>query len=91
MSSRSIQRRKKGQAFPPSISYRGFFPNNASMSIPVEAQMVAMLASVSTSAIGLIATLLAGHLPMSRTIPPWGKGDPPKSVTGMLPRPLGKI
>ena len=31
-----------------------------------------------------------GHPPTSRIAPPWGKGDPPISVTGMLPRLLGK-
>ena len=25
-----------------------------------------------------------------RIAPPWGKGDPPMSVTGVLPRPLRK-
>ena len=76
-SGRSSQKRKKGQAFPPSISYGGFFPDNACTPIPVKALMLASLASVSTSAVGLIATLLTGHLPTSRTVPPWGKGDPP--------------
>ena len=46
--------------------------------------------SASTSVVGPIATPLTGHLPTSRIVPPWGKGDPPISVTGMLPRPLGK-
>ena len=52
--------------------------------------MPVMLTSVSTPAVGLIATPLAGHPPTSRTIPPWGKGDPPISVTGILPRLLRK-
>ena len=89
-SSRSSWKRKKGQVLPPSISYRGFFPDDASTSVPVEVQMPMMPASASTSAVGLIATPLAGHPPTSRTIPLWGKGDPPISVTGMLPRLLGK-
>ena len=75
-SGRSREKRKKGQAFPPSISYGGFFPNNASTSIPVEVQMPVMPASASTSVVRPIATPLMGHLPMSRTVPPWGKGDP---------------
>ena len=33
---------------------------------------------------------LVGHLLTSRITPPWGKGDPPILVTGMLPRLLGK-
>ena len=32
----SSQKQKKGQAFPPSISYRGFFPDKASTSILVD-------------------------------------------------------
>ena len=71
-SGRSSQKRKKGQAIPPSISYGGFFPNDASTSVPVKAQMLMMLASASTSMVGPIATLLVGHPPMLRIIPPWG-------------------
>ena len=89
-SGKSSQKRKNGQAFPPSINYGGFFPNDAGTSVLVEAQMPVMPASASTSVVGPIATLLAGHLPTLRTVPPWGKGDPPISVIGMLPRPLGK-
>ena len=89
-SGRSSQKRKKGKAFPPSISYGGFFPDDAGTSIPVEAQMPMMPASASTSAVGPIATPLMGHPPTLRIIPPWGKGDPPSSVTGMLPWPLRK-
>ena len=70
MSSRSSCKGKKGQAFPPSISYGGFFPNDAGMSVLVKVLMPAMPASVSTSVVGLIATLLMGYLPMSRTTPP---------------------
>ena len=29
-------------------------------------------------------------VPMMSTIPPWGKGDSPTSITGKLPHPLGK-
>ena len=90
MSSRSSQKRKKGQAFPPSISYGGFFPNEAGMSVPVNEQMPMMPASTSPLVVGPQATPLMGHLPTSRITPPWGKGDPPISVTGMLPRLLGK-
>ena len=85
-SGRSSQKRKKGQAYPPSISYVGFFPDNAGMAVLVEVQMSMMPASV----VGPIVTLLVGHPPTSRTIPPWGKGDSPILVTGVLPRPLGK-
>ena len=38
-SSRSSLKRKKGQAFPPAISYGGFFPNEASTSVPVNASI----------------------------------------------------
>ena len=48
-SSRSSQKRKKGQAFPPSISYGGFFPNETGMSVLV---------------VGPQATPLMGHPPM---------------------------
>ena len=34
--------------------------------------------------------VLIQNPPTSRITPPWGKGDPPISVTGVLPRPLGK-
>ena len=89
-SGRSSQKRKKGQAFSPAISYGGFFPDEAGMSVLVDKQMPMMLALASAPAVGPLATPLAGHPPTSRIAPLWGKGDPPISVTGMLPRPLGK-
>ena len=46
-----------------------------------------MPASASAPVVGPQATPLVGHLPTSRITPLWGKGDPPISVTGMLPRP----
>ena len=90
-SGRSSWKRKKGQAFPPAISYGGFFPDEASMSVPVDEQMPMMPASGSAPVVGRQATPLVGHPPMSRIAPPWGKGDLPILVTGMLPRPLRKI
>ena len=89
-SSRSSQKRKKGQAFPPSISYGGFFPDEAGTLVPVDEQMPMMPAPASSQAVGPQATPLMGHPPTLRIAPPWGKGDPPISVTGMLPRPLKK-
>ena len=89
-SSRSSQKRKKGQAFPPSISYGGFFPDEASMLVPVDEQILTMLVSASAPVVVPLATLLMGNLPTSRIAPPWGKGDPPILVTGILPWPLGK-
>ena len=83
------QKRKKGQAFLPAISYGGFFPSEASMLVLADEQMLMMLAS-SSQAVGLQTTLPQVNPPMSRITPPWGKGDPPISVTGMLPRLLGK-
>ena len=65
-SGRSNQKRKKGQAFPPSISYRGFFPDEASMSVPVNEQMLMMPASESAPVVGPLATLLTGHPPTLR-------------------------
>ena len=44
----------------------------------------------SAPAVGPQATPLVEHLPTLRITPPWGMGDPLISVTGMLPRPLGK-
>ena len=87
MSGRSSQKGKKGQAFPPSFNYGGFFPDEAGTSVPVDEQMPAMPAS-SSQAVGSQTTLLLGHPPTSRVTPTWGKGDPPILVTGMLPRPL---
>ena len=89
-SGRSSWKRKKGQAFLPAISYGGFFPDEASVLVPVDDQMPMMPASASIPVVGPQATPLAGQPPMLRIAPPWGKGDPPISVTGMLPRLLGK-
>ena len=88
-SDRSSQKQKKGQAFPPAISYRGFFPNKANTSVLADEQMPMMLASLSQG-VGSQTTLPLGNPPTLRITHPWGKGDPPISVTGMLPRPLGK-
>ena len=60
------------------------------MSVPVDEQMPMMPASGSAPVVGRQATPLVGHPPMSRIAPPWGKGDLPILVTGMLPRPLRK-
>ena len=83
------QKRKKGQAFPPAISYGGFFPSEASTSVLADKPMLMMPAS-SSQAVGSQITLPQVNPPTSRITPPWGKGDPPISVTGVLPRPLGK-
>ena len=82
-------KRKKGQAFPLAISYRGFFLSEASMSVLAVEPMPMMPAS-SSQAVGSQITLPLVNPPTLRIAPPWGKGDPPISVTGMLPRPLGK-
>ena len=88
-SGRLIQKRKKGQAFPTAISYGGFFPSEASMSVLADELMPMMLAS-SSQAVGSQTTLPQVNPPTSRIAPPWGKGDPPILVTGVLPRVLGK-
>ena len=75
--------------FPLAISYRGFFPSEASTSVLADDPMPMMLAS-SSQAVGSQTTLPPVHPPAFKIAPPWGKGDPPISVTGMLPRPLGK-
>ena len=49
-----------------------------------------MMPASSSQAVGPQTTLPQVNPPMSRIAPPWGKGDPPISVTGVLPRPLGK-
>ena len=82
-------KRKKGKAFPPAISYGGFFPSEASMLVLADEPMPMMPAS-SSQAVGSETSLPLVHPPTSRITPPWGKGDPPISVTGVLPRPLGK-
>ena len=88
-SGRSSWKRKKGQAFPPAISYGGFFPSEASTLVLADEPMPMMPAS-SSQAVGSQTTLPLVNPPTSRIAPPWGKGDPPISVTGVLPRPLGK-
>ena len=83
------QKRKKGQAFPLAISYGGFFLSKASMSVLADEPMLMMPAS-SSQAVGSQITLPLVNPPTLRNAPLWGKGDPPISVTGVLPRPLGK-
>ena len=75
--------------FLPAISYKGFFPSEASTSVLADEQMPMMLAS-SLQAVGSQTTLPQVNPPTLRIAPLWGKGDPPISVTGALPRPLGK-
>ena len=58
--------------------------------ITVRYMIYYMVMPAYSQAVGSQTTLLQDYLPTSRTIPQWGKGDPPISVTGMLPRPLGK-
>ena len=70
------------------MQYEGFFLDEAGMSVPADEMMLVMLAS--SPVVGLQTTLLQDYLPMSRIVSPWGKGDPPISVTGMLLRLLGK-
>ena len=88
-SGRSSWKRKKGQAFPLAISYGGFFPSEASTSVLADKLMPMMPAS-SSQAVGSQTTLPQVNPPTSRIAPPWGKGDPPILVTGVLPRPLRK-
>ena len=88
-SGQSSQKRKKGQVFPLAISYGGFFLSEASTSVLADEQMLMMPAS-SLQAVGWQTTLLLVNPPTLMIAPPWGKGDPPISVTGVLPRPLGK-
>ena len=51
--------------------------------------MLMMPASLS-QVVGSQTTLPLVNPPTLRIAPPWGKGDPPTSVTGVLPRLLGK-
>ena len=88
-SGRLSQKRKKGQAFLLAISYGGFFLSEASTLVLADEPMPMMPAS-SSQAVGSQTTLPQVNPPTSRITPPWGKGDPPNSVTGVLPRPLGK-
>ena len=88
-SGQSSWKRKQGQAFPPAISYGGFFPSEASMSVLADEQMPMMPASL-LQVVGSQTTLPLVNPLTSRIAPPWGKGDPPILVTGVLPRLLGK-
>ena len=88
-SDRSSWKRKKGQAFPLAISYGGFFLNEASTLVLADKPMPMMLAS-SSQAVGSQTTLPQVNPLTLRITPPWGKGDPPILVTGVLPRLLGK-
>ena len=67
-SGRSSQKRKKREAFPPSIQYGGFFPDEASTSVLVDEQMLVMPAS--TQAVGLSIAPLQEPPPTSRIAPP---------------------
>ena len=88
-SGQSSRKRKKGQAFSLAISYGGFFLSKAITLVLADEPMLMMPASLS-QAVGSQTTLPLVHPPTSRIAPPWGKGDPPILVTGVLPRPLGK-
>ena len=55
-SGRLSWKRKKGQAFPPAISYGGFFPSDTSMSVLADELMPMMLVSLS-QAVGSQTTL----------------------------------
>ena len=85
----SSRKRKKGQAFPLAISYGGFFPSEASTLVLADKPMLMMLVLLS-QAMGSQITLPQVNPPTLRIAPLWGKGDPPISVTGVLPRPLRK-
>ena len=88
-SGQSSWKRKKGQAFPPAISDRGFFPSKASTSVLADKPMPMIPVSLS-QAVGSQTTLPLVNPPTLRIAPLWGKGDPQISVTGVLPRPLRK-
>ena len=88
-SGQSSWKRKKGQAFLPAISYGGFFPSKASTLVLAD-ELMPMMPALSSQAVGSQTTLPQENPPTSRIAPPWGKGDPPISVTGVLPKPLGK-
>ena len=88
-SGRLSRKRKKGQVFPLAISYGGFFPSEASTLVLADKPML-MLPAPLSQAVGSQTPLPQVNPPTSRITPLWGKGDPPISVTGVLPRPLGK-
>ena len=85
-----IRKRKKGQALPLAISYGGFFPSEASTLVLAD-EPTPMMPASSSQAVGSQTALPQVNPPTLRIAPPWGKGDPPILVTGVLPRPLGKI
>ena len=59
------------------------------MLVLADEQMLMMPASLS-QAVGSQTTLPQVNPPTSRITPPWGKGDPPISVIGVLSRLLRK-
>ena len=69
---------------------RGFVPREASTSVLADEQMLTMLAS-SFQVVGSQTTLPLVSPPTLRIAPPWRKGDPLISVTGVLPRLLMRI
>ena len=81
-------KKRKRQNFPPAMQYGGFFPDDAGSSLPLDDPMPETPAFVVEA-----SSALAPSQPpplTSRMAPQWGKGDPPMSITGKLPRPLGK-
>ena len=66
------QKRKKGQAFPLAISYRGFFLSKASTSVLADEQML-MMPTSSSQAVGSQTTLPLVSPPTSRITPLWGE------------------
>ena len=74
-SGQSSQKRKKGQPFPPAISYGDFFLSEASTSVLADEPMLMMPAS-SSQAVGSQTTLPLVHPLTSRIAPPWGRVTP---------------
>ena len=83
------QKRKKGQVFPLAISYKGFFPSEASTLVLAD-ELMPMMPASSLQAVGSQTTPPLVYPPTLRIAPLWGKGDLPILVTGVLPRLLGK-
>ena len=67
-SGQSSWKRKKGQAFPPAISYGGFFPSKASMSVLAD-ELMPMMPASSSQAVGSQTTLPLVPPPTSRIAP----------------------
>ena len=82
-------KRRRARHFHRPSATGGFFLSEASTSVLAD-ELMPMMPASSSQAVGSQIPLPLVNPPTLRIAPPWGKGDPPISVTGVLPRPLRK-